>query len=111
MANIRWKDSENRRTVLLTKTDGTVLELNGSREDINDGIFKDGSWINIYYKNGGIFIGKIVWFRSRLKEEPTGILCKRWRETEWGSVYEVPYSNLDNIYLTDRPENLYSTFL
>ena len=111
MANIKWKEPGNRGTVLLTKTDGTVLELNGIRDDINDGIFKDGSWVNVHYKNGVTFVGKIVWFRSRLKEEPTGIFCQRWRGTEWGSRYEIPYSNLDNIYLADKPENLYSRFL
>ena len=111
MTNIRWKEAENRRIVLLTKTDGSVLELSGIREDITDGIFKDGNWINIYYKNGGMFVGKIVWFRSRLKEEPSGIICQRWNGTEFGSIYEIPYLELDNIYLADKPENLYSRFL
>jgi hypothetical protein len=48
---------------------------------------------------------------SGFDKEPTGIFCQRWRGTEWGSRYEIPYSNLDNIYLADKPENLYSRFL
>ena len=48
---------------------------------------------------------------SGVDNEPTGIFCQRWRGTEWESRYEIPYSNLDNIYLADKPENLYSRFL
>jgi len=111
MSTIKWKEPGNRRVVLLTKLDGTVLELSGIREDINDGVVKDGSWINVHFKKGEILQGKILWFRSRLEEEPTGIFWQRWLGEEWGGKYEISLSNLDNVYLSAEPSNIYSRFL
>ena len=110
MSNIRWKEHGNRRVVILTKSDGTFIELTGISEDIKDGIIKDGSWINIHYNKKDIFLGKILWFRHRGEEEPTNIFCQRWIGSGWGDKHEITSSYFDNIYLSDEPDNLYSQF-
>jgi hypothetical protein len=101
MATIQWVDNKKRK-ILLTKSDGTEIELSKEHDNDNSTIIP-GDYISIPNDSAPneIHIGKVVGFRfNTIDREPEGIFYLRWNGTYWRGVsalgaYEVTPDNFD----------------